>query len=109
MNKVIEFIKKYKTEIIIVLTGLSSLFVSLAQLGGQTGTICGIIISIIALVVYFLKSGFDETMMKMCIALIKTIVDMNKDKVVSASKTVEEIPSQELKDKYINKFKEYLK
>ena len=110
MNKVIEFIKKYKKEIIIVLMGLSSLAVSLSQLGGQIGTVCGIVVSILAIVVYFLKSGFDETMMKMCIALIKTIVDMNKDKdkVASASKTIETIPTEELKNKYIEKFKGYL-
>ena len=37
MNKVIDFIKKYKAEIIIILTGASSLFISISQLGGTVG------------------------------------------------------------------------
>ena len=65
MNKVIEFIKKYKSEIIIILTGASSLFISISQLGGTVGTVCGISVPVIAIVVYFLKTGFDETLMKM--------------------------------------------
>ena len=109
MNKVIDFIKKYKSEIIIILTGASSLFISISQLGGTVGTVCGISVPVIAIVVYFLKTGFDETLMKMFIALIKTIVDVinenNKNKSV---KGTSEISKDAEADVYIERFKDYL-
>src|SRR5574344_1735436 len=109
MNKVIEFIKKYKSEIIIILTGASSLFISISQLGGTVGIVCGISVPVIAIVVYFLKTGFDETLMKMFVALIKTIVDVinenNKNKTV---KGTSEINTDAEADVYIERFKDYL-
>ena len=110
MNKVIEFIKKYKAEIIIILTGASSLFISISQLGGTVGIVCGVAVPIIAIIVYFLKVGFDETLMKMFVALIKTIVDVinennNKKKTV---KGTDEVSKDADSETYIERFKDYL-
>ena len=110
MNKVIDFIKKYKAEIIIILTGASSLFISISQLGGTVGIVCGVTVPIIAIIVYFLKVGFDETLMKMFVALIKTIVDVinennNKKKTV---KGADEISKEADSEVYIERFKDYL-
>ena len=98
MEKIIEFIKKYKAEILIALGAVSSIIASISTMSGVNATICSIAIAIIAVLIAVLKNGFTDTTITIIANAIKIIIDeINKDKItiktVAAEKelTVEDI------------------
>lgn len=98
MKKIIEFIKKYKAEILIALGAVSSIIASISTMSDANATICSISIAIIAGLIAVLKNGFTDTTITIIANAIKIIIDeINKDKIkintVAAEKelTVEDI------------------
>ena len=98
MEKIIEFIKKYKAEILIALGAVSSIIASISTMSDVNATICSISIAIIAVLIAVLKNGFTDTTITIIANAIKIIIDeINKDKItiktVAAEKelTVEDI------------------
>ena len=98
MKKIIEFIKKYKSEILIALGAVSSIIASISTMSDANATICSISIAIIAVLIAVLKNGFTDTTITIIANAIKIIIDeINKDKItiktVAAEKelTVEDI------------------
>lgn len=98
MEKIIEFIKKYKAEILIALGAVSSIIASISTMSDANATICSISIAIIAVLIAVLKNGFTDTTITIIANAIKIIIDeTNKDKItiktVAAEKelTVEDI------------------
>jgi len=98
MEKIIEFIKKYKAEILIALGAVSSIIASISTMSDANATICSISIAIIAVIIAVLKNGFTDTTITIIANAIKIIIDeINKDKIktntVAAEKelTVEDI------------------
>lgn len=98
MKKIIEFIKKYKAEILIALSAVSSIIASISTMSDANATICSISIAIIAVLIAVLKNGFTDTTITIIANAIKIIIDeINKDKIkintVAAEKelTVEDI------------------
>jgi mannose/fructose/N-acetylgalactosamine-specific phosphotransferase system component IIC len=98
MKKIIEFIKKYKAEILIALGAVSSIIASISTMSDANATICSISIAIIAVIIAVLKNGFTDTTITIIANAIKIIIDeINKDKIkintVAAEKelTVEDI------------------
>ncbi len=98
MEKIIEFIKKYKAEILIALGAVSSIIASISTMSDANATICSISIAIIAVLIAVLKNGFTDTTITIIANAIKIIIDeINKDKItiktVAAEKelTVEDI------------------
>lgn len=98
MKKIIEFIKKYKAEILIALGAVSSIIASISTMSDANATICSISIAIIAVLIAVLKNGFTDTTITIIANAIKIIIDeINKDKIkintVAAEKelTVEDI------------------
>lgn len=98
MKKIIEFIKKYKAEILIALGAVSSIIASISTMSDANATICSISIAIIAVLIAVLKNGFTDTTITIIANAIKIIIDeINKNKIkintVAAEKelTVEDI------------------
>ena len=98
MERIIEFIKKYKAEILIALGAVSSIIASISTMSDANATICSISIAIIAVLIAVLKNGFTDTTITIIANAIKIIIDeINKDKItiktVAAEKelTVEDI------------------
>ena len=98
MEKIIEFIKKYKAEILIALGAVSSIIASISTMSDANATICSISIAIIAVLIAVLKKGFTDTSITIIANAIKIIIDeINNDKIkintVPAEKelTVEDI------------------
>lgn len=98
MEKIIEFIKKYKAEILIALGAVSSIIASISTMSDVNATICSISIAIIAVLIAVLKNGFTDTTITIIANAIKIIIDeINKNKIkintVAAEKelTVEDI------------------
>src|SRR5574344_1591742 len=96
MKKIIEFIKKYKAEILIALGAVSSIIASISTMSDANATICSISIAIIAVIIAVLKNGFTDTTITIIANAIKIIIDeINKIKIntVAAEKelTVEDI------------------
>ena len=82
MKKIIEFIKKYKAEILIALGAISSIIASISTMSGVNATICSITIAIIAAIIAVLKNGFTDTTITIVANAIKIIIDeINKSKV----------------------------
>lgn len=75
MEKIIAFIKKYKTQIISVIIAISAFASAFADLGGQTAKICEIVIAICSLLVIGLKHGIDATFIEQTVKLIKLLQD----------------------------------
>ena len=81
MKKIIEFIKKYKAEILIALGAISSIIASISTMSGVNATICSIAIAIIAVLIAVLKNGFTDTTITIIANAIKIIIDeINKSK-----------------------------
>ena len=82
MEKIIEFIKKYKAEILIALGAVSSIIASISTMSDANATICSISIAIIAVLIAVLKNGFTDTTITIIANAIKIIIDeINKSKV----------------------------
>lgn len=82
MEKIIEFIKKYKAEILIAFGAVSSIIASISTMSDVNATICSISIAIIAGLIAVLKNGFTDTTITIIANAIKIIIDeINKSKV----------------------------
>ena len=83
MEKIKNFFSKYGVTIISTLVAISSLFVAMEGFGGQVATVCtvgvgivAILIAIVKAILSALKSGFDETTIKLSVNAIAIIKDM---------------------------------
>ena len=81
MKKVKDFIVKYKAEILIALSAITSIIASISTMEGVDATICSIAIAFIAVLVEMLKNGFSETAITLLANAIKLVIDAlnNKD------------------------------
>lgn len=114
MEKVKEFIKKYKAEFIIALTAISSIVASIMTMEGSNAAICSVIIALVAVLINVLKQGFNETTISLIAKAIqiileevnkKEIKDKEKVNAIAVKRTVylTSIPSiEEIKDRLKN-------
>lgn len=83
MKKVKDFIVKYKAEILIALSAVTSIIASISTMEGVDAVACSISIAFIAVLVEVLKNGFSETAINLLASAIKLVIDYinGKDKV----------------------------
>lgn len=104
MEKIKNFIKKYKAEIIIALGAIASIATSLIAVPGTNGKVCAIIIAIVGICVEALKSGFSQATIDLIAKAVLLIVELiqkeTKEEAISASKplTIEEIKAKLLEE-----------
>lgn len=112
MDKFKNFIKKYKAEILIALTALSSIIASIATMDGINAGICSIVIALIAVLIGVLKNGFTESSINLIAKAIQIIIetlqeskeDHTDQEVVSVKNPMnrKSITLEDIKDKLIN-------
>ncbi len=84
MKKIKQFIIKYKVQILAVCAAIITLATSFMAFGGKVAIACTVIISIVELIIYYLKNGFTDVMATMLVNLIKLIVEIINNKTASS-------------------------
>lgn len=99
MEKVKEFIKKYKAELLIALGAISTIVASIATMDGVNATICSIVIAIVAVLIGVLKNGFEESTITLIANAIKIIIDSINEKNESVKTANKELTIEEIKER----------
>lgn len=99
MEKVKEFIKKYKAELLIALGAISTIVASIATMNGVNATICSIVIAIVAVLIGVLKNGFEESTITLIANAIKIIIDSINEKNKNIKTANKELTIDEIKEK----------
>lgn len=99
MEKVKEFIKKYKVELLIALGAISTIVASIATMDGVNATICSIVIAIIAVLIGVLKNGFEESTITLIANAIKIIIDSVNEKNKNVKTANKELTIEEIKER----------
>lgn len=99
MEKVKEFIKKYKAELLIALGAISTIVASIATMDGVNATICSIVISIVAVLIGVLKNGFEESTITLIANAIKIIIDSINEKNKNIKTANKELTIDEIKER----------
>ena len=99
MEKVKEFIKKYKAELLIALGATSTIVASIATMDGVNATICSIVISIVAVLIGVLKNGFEESTITLIANAIKIIIDSINEKNKNIKTANKELTIDEIKER----------
>lgn len=99
MEKVKEFIKKYKAELLIALGAISTIVASIATMDGVNATICSIVIAIVAVLIGVLKNGFEESTITLIANAIKIIIDSINEKNKNIKTANKELTIDEIKEK----------
>ena len=99
MEKVKEFIKKYKAELLIALGAISTIVASITTMDGVNATICSIVIAIIAVLIGVLKNGFEESTITLIANAIKIIIDSVNEKNKNIKTANKELTIDEIKER----------
>lgn len=99
MEKVKEFIKKYKAELLIALGAISTIVASIATMDGVNATICSIVIAIVAVLIGVLKNGFEESTITLIANAIKIIIDSIDEKNKNIKTANKELTIDEIKER----------
>lgn len=99
MEKVKEFIKKYKAELLIALGAISTIVASIATMDGVNATICSIVIAIVAVLIGVLKNGFEESTITLIANAIKIIIDSINEKNKNIKTANKELTIDEIKER----------
>ena len=99
MEKVKEFIKKYKAELLIALGAISTIVASIATMDGVNATICSIVIAIVAVLIGVLKNGFEESTITLIANAIKIIIDSIGEKNKNIKTANKELTIDEIKER----------
>lgn len=92
MEKIKNFIVKYKAEILIALGAISSIAASIATMDGVSAVLCSITIAIVATLIEILKNGITDSAILLLAKAIELIikalknVDVEDENVVCLSK-----------------------
>lgn len=92
MEKIKNFIVKYKAEILIALGAISSIAASIATMDGASAVLCSITIAIVATLIEILKNGITDSAILLLAKAIELIikalknVDVEDENVVCLSK-----------------------
>lgn len=98
MEKVKEFIKKYKAELLIALGAISTIVASITTMNGVNATICSIVIAIVAVLIGVLKNGFEESTITLIANAIKIIIDSINEKNKNIKTANKELTIDEIKE-----------
>lgn len=86
MEKIKEFIKKYKAEILIILSAISGIAASLASTDAKHAVIYSIVIAVVASLVEVLKNGITESSITLFAKAIEIIIqELSKKDTVTKS------------------------
>lgn len=99
MEKVKEFIKKYKAELLIALGAISTIVASIATMDGVNATICSIVIAIVAVLIGVLKNGLEESTITLIANAIKIIIDSINEKNKNIKTANKELTIDEIKER----------
>lgn len=99
MEKVKEFIKKYKAELLIALGAISTIVASITTMDGVNATICSIVIAIVAVLIGVLKNGFEESTITLIANAIKIIIDSVNEKNKNIKTANKELTIDEIKER----------
>ena len=99
MEKVKEFIKKYKAELLIALGAISTIVASITTMDGVNATICSIVIAIVAVLIGVLKNGFEESTITLIANAIKIIIDSIDEKNKNIKTANKELTIDEIKER----------
>lgn len=99
MEKVKEFIKKYKAELLIALGAISTIVASIATMDGVNATIYSIVIAIVAVLIGVLKNGFEESTITLIANAIKIIIDSINEKNKNIKTANKELTIDEIKER----------
>ena len=99
MEKVKEFTKKYKAELLIALGAISTIVASIATMDGVNATICSIVIAIVAVLIGVLKNGFEESTITLIANAIKIIIDNINEKNKNVKTANKELTIEEIKER----------
>lgn len=99
MEKVKEFIKKYKAELLIALGAISTIVASITTMDGVNATICSIVIAIVAVLIGVLKNGFEESTITLIANAIKIIIDSINEKNKNIKTANKELTIDEIKER----------
>lgn len=95
--KIVDWIKKYKAEIIIALGAISSIAASIATMDANAAVCASIIIAVVAILVELLKNGVTEQAITLISkAIIIIIEELKKDKEQPVAFSSREVVSNEL-------------
>lgn len=75
MKKFKNFIRQYKSELIIALTAVSSITASIMTMEGSNAAICSIVIALVAILINTLKEGFSESTITLIAKAIQIIIE----------------------------------
>ena len=90
LKAIMDYLGNHKTQIIMILGALITLFTSLEVLGGKAAIYCTIIVAFIELVIFYIKNGLTETFLEMCVNTVMLIVNViNGTYTVDKTVTVE--------------------
>lgn len=99
MERVKEFIKKYKAELLIALGAISTIVASIATMDGVNATICSIVIAIVAVLIGVLKNGLEESTITLIANAIKIIIDSINEKNKNIKTANKELTIDEIKER----------
>lgn len=93
MEKVKNFLNKYKAEILIVLGGLSSIIVGLQNLDGANAVIYSVTVILISALIEVLKHGISQASIDLIAKAVMIIITelQKKDEPVMASENAEKV------------------
>ena len=90
LKAIMDYLGNHKTQIIMILGALITLFTSLEVLGGKAAIYCTIIVAFIELVIFYIKNGLTKTFLEMCVNTVMLIVNaINGTYTVDKTVTVE--------------------
>lgn len=99
MERVKEFIKKHKAELLIALGAISTIVASIATMDGVNATICSIVIAIVAVLIGVLKNGLEESTITLIANAIKIIIDSINEKNKNIKTANKELTIDEIKER----------
>ena len=99
MEKVKEFIKKYKAELLIAFGAISTIVASITTMDGVNATICSIVIAIVAVLIGVLKNGAEESTITLIANAIKIIIDSIDEKNKNIKTANKELTIDEIKER----------
>lgn len=102
IDKIKNYIIQHKSQILVILGALVTFITALESFGGKAAVACTVIVSILELIVYFLKNGLTDTFVTMLVNLVKLITQIVNSNNADTSKTIG--ASKELTDDEIKAF-----
>lgn len=107
MEKVKEFVQKYKNELLIALGAVSAIATSIATMDSNAAVFSSVIIAIVAVLVEILQHGLSESAITLLSKAILIIIDeikksdMKEDASVMKSSVGNELTLEDIKKRLI--------